>query len=422
MIRRLQRRMTLLVIAVLILVTGGIVFAINFTNYQSIARQAETTLDALAANSGSRPVRGTKDTRPDRPEPPELSGRPGRYAFNGEALASMANFYTVALDDSGSVVSWQSDRTDLYTDEQIAGLAADAWQSGKASGRIGTDFYRLVEKEDGSFRLIVLDARLDMLAAQRVLRTTSLVAAAACLLLGIGAWLLIRRMVKPVEAAFERQKRFIWDASHELKTPLAVISANADVLADEAGESEPLRFIRSEVRRTDQLVQHLLSLARMDQGTIKADLKEIDLSEAVLTVALPFESTVFEAGKTFEIDVPEHQTGLADTAMLQQLTVILLSNALKYSDEHGLIRLSLHPKKNGRGHVLTVFNTGAGIAPEDLEHVFDRFYRTDASRNSETGGEGLGLSIAKGIVELHRGTIRAESVPGENATFIVELN
>ena len=421
MIRRLQRRMTLLVIAVLILITGGIVFAINFSNYQSIARQAETTLQALAAGGG-RPGFASREDRTERPEPPELPERSSRRrGLNADMLASMANSYTVTLDADGAVTAWDSDRTDLYSDEQIADLAAEAWSSGKASGCVGSDFYRLTDKEDGTHQLIVLDARLEMLGAQRVLRTTSLVAAAACLALSVGAWFLIRRMVKPVEAAFERQKRFIWDASHELKTPLAVISANADVLSDEIGDSEPLKFIQSEVRRTDHLVQHLLSLARMDQGTVKADLKEIDLSETVLAVALPFESTVFEAGKTFEIDVPDGQTGYADAAMLQQLTVILLSNALKYSDEHGLIRLSLHPKKNGRGHVLTVFNTGKGIEPDNLERVFDRFYRTDESRNSETGGEGLGLSIARGIMELHNGTIRAESVPGKNATFIAEF-
>ena len=198
-----------------------------------------------------------------------------------------------------------------------------------------------------------------------------------------------------------------------------MISANADVLANEIGENEYLSYIRSEVRRTDSLVRNLLTLARMDRGTVGQEKTDFNLSEAVLGVLLPFESTVYEAGKTLETDIQENVRVTGNEARLQQLTVILLSNALKYSDEHGRIRVVL--KGKSRGCELRVENTGAGIAPGDLERIFDRFYRTDASRNSETGGEGLGLAIAKSIVEIHHGRIRAESVPGENATFIVNL-
>ena len=136
-------------------------------------------------------------------------------------------------------------------------------------------------------------------------------------------------------------------------------------------------------------------------------------------MALPFESTVFEAGRTLETDVPEGVWIKGDEAMLQQLAVILLSNALKYSNEGGLIRLSLMQK--GRGAVITVYNTGSGIAPENLEKIFDRFYREDQSHNSAVAGNGLGLAIARTIVEAHKGHIRAESVKDDSATFVVTL-
>ena len=163
----------------------------------------------------------------------------------------------------------------------------------------------MTEQEDSRL-LIVLDARLEMSAGQRVLGASALVAGTACLFLSLGAWLLIRRMVKPVEEAFRKQQQFVWDASHELKTPLAVISANADVLEGEIGENEYLGYIRSEVQRTDSLVKNLLTLARMDRGTVNREMEDLNLSEAVLGVLLPFESTVFEAGKSLETEIREN--------------------------------------------------------------------------------------------------------------------
>ena len=304
------------------------------------------------------------------------------------------------------------------SDEQVQALADEIVAAGKKSGRIGTQYYR-VSSEDHDRLLIVLDARLELAAARRVLRVTSLVAALACLALCAGAWLLIRRMFVPVQEAFERQKQFVWDASHEFKTPLAVISANAEVLSGEIGENEYLGYIRSEVRRTDRLVQNLLTLARMDKGTVSPQMKRFDFSKALMEVVLPFESTVFEAGRTLETDVPGGVSCRGDREMLQQLALILLSNALKYSDAGGRVRLTL--RQRGHGCALEVYNTGPGIAADNLERVFDRFFREDASHSREVSGNGLGLAIARDIVQAHKGKIWAESEEGQWARFKVIL-
>ena len=253
-----------------------------------------------------------------------------------------------------------------------------------------------------------------------MLRSTILIAAAACVLLSLLAALLIRRMVQPVEEAFTRQKQFVSDASHELKTPLAVISANAEVLEQEIGENENLGYIRSEIRRTDALVNNLLTLARLDRKEGTAEMKPFDLSHAVLNVVLPFESTVYEAGKTLETDIPEGIECTGNEEMIQQLTVILLSNALKYSNEGGRIEVSL--KARGKQRELRVFNTGDPIAPEDQEKIFDRFWRADPAHGRETGGHGLGLAIARNIVETHKGRISVESSEGKGTAFSVILN
>jgi len=417
MIARLRRKLTLLVIGVLVIVTTGIVFAISYGNYRAVDQRAYAALNALARNRGMRPglrrMNGGEDA-PDQDRPPRM---PDDADFN-DSVANLSTFYTVTLADDGGVASWSSDREALYTDEDVAELTASALASGQETGRVGNQYFRLWEY-DGARRLTVLDARLEHMAARSVLRTTALVAALACALLSFAAWLLIGRMVRPVQEAFERQKQFVWDASHEFKTPLAVISANAEVLAGEIGRNEYLGYIQSEVRRTDRLVQNLLTLARMDKGAVTAQMARFDLSNALMEVALPFESTVFEAGRTLETDIPEGVFVRGDREMLQQLAVILLSNALKYSDDGGRIRLSLRQK--GHGCRFSVYNTGPGIAPENLEKIFDRFYREDLSHNSEIAGNGLGLAIARNIADAHKGRIHAESNYGKDATFVVTL-
>ena len=450
MIKKLRRRLTLLVIGVLVAVTAGIVLSINAVNLRNIDSAAATALQTLSSNQGRRPSLQSED-RPDAPpqlgqaEPSDdeqlsdgeqfQGGMPSPRAgmlslrredrrrdfdlpFGSDSLASLSNAYTIRLNADSAVTEWSSDRSDLYTDEQIQAIADAILSGGKASGRIGTQYYSLTEDEDARL-LIVLDARLEFLSASRMLRAAALVASLACLLLSAGAYLLIRRMLQPVQASFERQKQFVWDASHEFKTPLAVISANAEVLSREIGHNEYLGYIQSEVKRTDNLVQNLLTLARMDKGSTTAETKRFNLSDALLGVALPFESTVFEAGKTLETSIPENIWCRGDEAMLQQLLLILLSNALKYSNDGGLIRLTLLQK--GRGATITVYNTGEGISPENLERIFDRFYREDASHSREIAGNGLGLAIARTIAQAHKGHIRAESVPGQSATFIVTL-
>ena len=427
MIRRLRFRMTFLVIGVLVLVSAGIVLAIHLSAQRNIAVQAETSLSALAEKDGNsgrgemskqdddgkKKHESEKSWPKDKGQPPEI--RNGRDA----AAAELGNSYSIMLNENGTVASWSSERTDLYTDEQIAEIAEAILADGKENGRIGTQFYRKTGKNDQT-KLLVVDARLDFLSASSTLRSVILVTATACVLLSLLAWLLIRRMVRPVEEAFVRQKQFVSDASHELKTPLAVISANAEVLEQEIGQNEYLGYIRSEVRRTDNLVRNLLTLARMDRQEKGAEMKPFDLSHALLDVVLPFESTVYEAGKILEYDIPDGIECCGNEEMIKQLAVILLSNALKYSDDGGQIRISLNAR--GKQREIRVFNTGDPIAPEDQEKIFDRFWRADPAHGSETGGHGLGLAIARSIVETHHGKISVESEEGKGTAFIVTLN
>ena len=446
MIQKLRRRLTALVIVSLMLIAVGIILAINYANMSNIRRQMYASLETLMENEGQRPgspqdganrpdetpppiPEETRMTQADETPPPipenpqendrqpdEPQKRPGQP--DGAALASLSNSYTVWLDEDGEVEEWTSDREDLYSDEQIAELAAQIWAAGQTRGSIGSQFYQMKMRPGGAM-LVVVDARSEMANIRTLLIETIAVTALAFVLLAVGAALLIGRMLRPVEEAFVKQRQFVWDASHELKTPLAVISANADVLADEIGTNEYLGYIRSEVTRTNALVENLLTLARMDSGTRKKQVGMFDLSRALLSVALPFESAVFEAGKTLEIDVPQGVKLRGDEEMIKQLAVILLSNALKYSDDGGRIRLSLTARGNKR--IIAVHNTCVPIVKADQAKIFDRFYRADASHNREKQGNGLGLAIAQKIVEAHHGKIAVSSSKEAGTTFTVTL-
>lgn len=373
---------------------------------------------AVSSESEDAEPKETENEEDETESKRKKPSSPGQPIETENSKASLANYYVVFLSEDNSVESWTSDRAELYSDEQVADMTAIALESGEESGHAGTQFFKFTE-QDGQKILIVLDARVEVAGAKNVLKITIIIAALACLLLSGAAFILIWKMIRPVEDAFEKQKQFVWDASHELKTPLAVIGANADVLEMEVGGNEYITYIQNEVKRTDRLVKDLLSLARMDQGKQRADMKPLDLGKAVLSVALPFESKAFEENKEFAVHAEDDLCCRGDEAMLKQLTVILLSNAFKYSDEKGTIRVAVTSK--GNAVELCVSNSGAGIEQKDQKRIFDRFFRADPSRNRKVEGFGLGLSLAKKITDLQKGKIWVHSIPNEITEFHVLL-
>lgn len=435
MIQKMRRRFSVIVLVGLFLITGSFVFTINYVNDAILYHQAQSTLHMLLDSGGRRPAIDTEKNRqpaedttesgdeapPGREAPPE-SGPPmdasKQPADNRSLITNLSNFYTVRLDRSGQITAWFSDREELYTDDQIEESVALVSAQEKTSGRIGSQYYAKADRPYGSL-LVFLDARVEQENARKLLMISSLVGIGAYILMSFGALLLIRRITRPVQEAFDKQKQFVWDASHELKTPLSVISANAETLAGEIGENRWLNYIHSEVQRTNLLVQNLLTLAQLDGGQAEQLKTRFDLSHALLSVALPFESAVFEAHKTLKLEIADEIGYFGNEEMIKQLAVILIENALKYSDDGGTITVSLTKKDDKR--ILRVHNTGEGIPKDALSRVFERFYRVDPSHNRETPGHGMGLAIAKAIAETHKGTISAESEVGKWVCFTVVL-
>jgi signal transduction histidine kinase len=242
----------------------------------------------------------------------------------------------------------------------------------------------------------------------------------AMLALMLVAIALSHYITRPVGEAFTKQKQFVSDASHELKTPLTVISANADLLEDEIGDNKWLGYIKSQTERMRTLVYDLLDLSRMDAAKEKQTVFErFNLSEAVTNAVLPFEGTAFELNKNLQVNIDENIYYYGNEKQIKQLAAIFLDNAMKYSNENGNVRVTL--KKTKDKLQLEFFNTGCNVRDDEREKIFERFYRSDTSRARQTGGYGLGLAIAKSIMDSHRMKIVVNSVENAWMKFTISL-
>jgi len=235
---------------------------------------------------------------------------------------------------------------------------------------------------------------------------------------------LTNKSIIPIKETFEKQKQFIADASHELKTPLAIIKTNTSLILSHPdstikSQSKWINYINSQTDRMSELISEMLSLAKMDTAENQLPLSPINVSKVIESMILMFDAVIYENNIELETNISKNLFINGDKESLKKLFSIIMDNAIKYTDKNGNITVSLFPEKNKVKMIIR--NTGEGIAPENLERIFERFYRVDSSRDRETGGYGLGLSIASSIVKQHKGKIYAKSKVGEFTSFIIEI-
>lgn len=237
----------------------------------------------------------------------------------------------------------------------------------------------------------------------------------ALLVVSVGITILITR---PVAESYEKQKRFVADASHELKTPLAVIGVNLEMLSKNKNQEKYIFYIEQESQKMNQLIQELLLMATVDEEEYKQEFEKLDLSDVVEGAVWPFEAVAYELGITLDVQIEEHVSYVGNANKLQRLVGIFLDNAMKHAAFEKQVRVLL--KKEKKHVVFSVTNTGETISKEDQKKIFERFYRGDKARSRKEGRFGLGLSIAKAIVEQHHGKIQVHSE--HNVTsFVVKL-
>ena len=403
--------------AVLLVILGGV----NLMSYQKVISDADAILELLCANSGTFPEFPTgKRPAQAAAQPPISADKPG---FGDRGLSPEtpyeSRYFSVVLDETGQVVYTDTVQIAAIDDDTAASYAQAVWQSGRTSG-FWEDYRYACRSEANGWRIIFLDCGRTLSGFR-----TTLLASVMLALVGLGAVLVLLlilsgRIIRPVAESSEKQKRFITDAGHELKTPLTIISADTDLAEMECGENEWLEDIRRQAQRLTGLTEDLIYLSRMEEAQPRLQFLEFPISDVVEEMAQSFLAPARSQDKKLEIEVKPMISCNGDEKAVRQLVSILMDNALKYAPPGG--HLTLRLERQGRTVVLTVSNTTVyPVDKESLEHLFDRFYRADQSRNTQTGGYGLGLSIAKSIVSAHRGKIRAESPVPDLLTIVVSL-
>lgn len=337
------------------------------------------------------------------------------YDFDDESRFRM-RYFVVYFDSKYNVKSVKTDHI-AAVDKTTAGeIASDVLYESNTTGYYGDYRYRYSEDTNS---VIFLNISGDAEGIRIIMIFISIVALIFVLFITVIFYFLSKRIVKPFEENSRMQKQFITDASHELKTPLAIISANAEVLAYKDGENEWINNITAQVERIGGLINELLTLNRLEEIDTVVDIEPVNLSELIYTVSADFEQVFKGEEVSVKYDVQPDVVINGNRNQLERLISVLVENASKYISAGGEFRITL--KKEMRYTTLSVFNTCEIDPNVDYKYLFDRFYRPDSSRASGTGGHGIGLSIAKRIATLHNGSIAA--VPQvDGLSFNVKLS
>lgn len=445
MISRLRRNFILVAMCSMAAVLAVIVGTMNLVSYLNMVDKADMILELLAENDAVFPTmpeyfegsEGWSEDGSAIPPNEEVTAPPTDgmklppNVFDGQKhkfkhLQDMSpetpyetRFFSVKFNANGQVTTVDTGKIAAVATEDAVDLAEEILKSGRSSGFYDSYRYRVVAEEDSTMLLFVDRSR--ELVSFRTLAVTSV----SMSLVGLLAVLILvlifsKKVFRPVAVSYEKQKQFITDAGHELKTPLTIISANVEVLEMETGEENPwLNSIKNQITRLSTLVEQLVTLSKMDEKNTLQESCDFVLGDAVAETTELFR--VAAEAKKIQLDIHTENAGTyqGNEQQIRQVVSLLLENAVKYTPEKGWITVNLVQK--GRHYQLTVENTAEELPRGNLDVLFERFYRLDSSRSSKTGGSGIGLSIVKSIVEAHKGKITARSEDGKALRIVVTL-
>ena len=399
MIRKLRIKFICVIMAIVMVLLGSILgIVIHFTG-QSMEMQSISMMRTIATS-------------------PFQQGIPGKNYDDQVRLP----FFTVQISSRGELIAANGGYFDLTDWEYLQEIVNSALRSEREVGELEEHDLRFLKSvSPRGFTIVFSDTTTESSTLKHLFYSCMAIFFVAMVVFFGISILLSHWVIKPVATAWDQQRQFVADASHELKTPLSVIMANAELMQnEETGEEDREKYSGNILNMTYQmrtLVENMLEMARVDNGTVKMVFSDVDFSQLVTDAALSFQLLYEEKGMGLRCAVPEGIILKGSEQHLYQVLDVLLDNALKYSTPGGMV--SVDVTSTGRGCVLSVASPGEAISKEDLKNIFKRFYRADKAR-AMNGSYGLGLSIAESIVEAHKGKIWAESRNGYN-TFFVQL-
>ena len=479
MIKRLKRKYTFIVMLAVISVLGVIITAINLVSYSSVNSQLDDKLMLIIDNEGKMPdfpppeipsvddlinpdgdVEGgdsdaeestdgtednadtdtdsdTSDTDPDgsetdsdnteeekKEEEEKEEKEEGEEEEEEDVLQSMSpetpfetRFFVVKFDTDGTVTSTDVSKV-VSVDDALAQHYARAVLLGDdETGYLSTYRFMKSESDDGTI-CVFIDAYRELESVRSFVVASILITIIGIIMVFVLVVLLSKVALKPIIESYEKQKRFITDAGHEMKTPLTVISANTEVIEMENGDSQWTEGIKNQVSKLAALTEKLVILSKMEEGA-KLEMNEFSLSDAMFDTCDQYKSIAMSAGVEFDVFIAESVTTVGNEGEIRRCAALLLDNAFRYVNKGGKVEVRV--QKLSRGVELKFSNTTDGVEKGSLDRWFDRFYRTDLSRNSSTGGSGIGLSVVKAIVNAHGGNVKAFSQDGKTVEFTINI-
>ncbi|MBR2377523.1 MAG: HAMP domain-containing histidine kinase [Clostridia bacterium] len=394
-------RKNFIIIAFAVLTCVFIVFfgIVNIVTYYSISNRAEEVVDLILDNDGILPpiINNNEDFTPE---------------FQYET-----RYFSIYISKNHSVAI-NVDKISSVNKETANRMVHELIMAEKTEGYVSNFKFKSKQIDDGVL-YVFLDCSRQIMTYNSIFISSVVISITCLVIIFITLILLSQKVVKPFVENYNKQKQFITNASHELKTPLAIIKATTEVLEIENGKNEWTESIQEQTSKLSNLTEKLVFLARMDENQDKTVFKEFDYSETVKEVALPYDAVATTKNIKYSLDVEPDISIVGDVSLLGQLASILLDNAFKYVTKDGYVDVKL--TKTKKDVILSVKNSAENIDPKQLKKLFERFYRSDDSRNSSTGGFGIGLSIANSIVNAHKGKINAKSQDGNSIEFIAVL-
>ena len=433
MIKRLRRRFIAAAMAATFVVLFVMIGGMNLLNFYHLVEDADRLTHMVADHDGHFETQKPQDDPDDRKQPPQKKtddkstgkGTSDKKASNrgmgdkempAETPYTTRYFSVLVTEDDTQVIDL--DHIASVEESQALAYGQSVAERGKTCGFYGDYRYRSVQTQDGTM-VVFVDCEAELNVFYSTLAVSVLMSLAGYAAVFLLVLLSSGVVLRPVRESYEKQKQFITDASHELKTPLTIIDANVEILEMDHGESEWTESIHNQIRRLSGLTNQLVTLARMDEENGSIQKEMFDLSEAVYDTLQGFQPVAQTQELDMQMQIADAVAYRGEESRIRQLVGILMDNAVKYATQGSTIDVKLY--KKGRQTVLEISNEAQGLTTGDKQELFGRFYRSDASRSSKTGGSGIGLAVAQAIVTAHKGTIRAFSPDGKRLHLMVIL-
>lgn len=421
MIQKLRRKFILVATAAVFLIVVGALSLINAITYVRMENEVQTVLAYISQNDGYAPPH----TPPQTTSNWLLGWDDSNWASDTPEFTYQTRFFSVHVNADGYASDINIAHIAAFTEEEAIQYARTTVAEGKPQGFFkknrATYAYLITKHDDDSYLIVIMDCTRDVAAVESFMRYSAWFGFACIvlyvlILIGLCNW-----AIKPFVRNMENQKRFITNAGHELKTPIAIISANAEAIELINGKSQWTTSIIHQVRRVSNLINDLIMLAKMSEGSeIQLSIVEVNVSDVAHTVAESFQTMAKEQHKELTETIVPNLTIKSDSKCLYELINILVDNAVKYCDDGGTIDVRVTPGRLKKGVVIAISNTYAAGATIDYSRFFERFYRGDESHNSEKAGYGIGLSMAEELTHVLKGKIAVSYKKGV-ITFTVQL-